>query len=204
MVTKTTTIVPSLEKPGAGLPWWELLVARYLIFPRTCRRLTWRTAAELFQVEGAAVLKLWDSLPSEFLTQRVLIRRIVGIEDSSRYWSVAMTVEHLNIVGFGIRELIAGLRRGDEKLPVARIQDVKPMGIMAPDEIRATFRRLLDEAATSARIESPIAPGTGAKAAHPWFGMIDAFQWHCLLGMHQQIHRRQIERICESLRGTKT
>ena len=44
---------PQLQAPGAGLPWWELLVARYIIFPRTCRRLNWAAAASLFQEEGA-------------------------------------------------------------------------------------------------------------------------------------------------------
>jgi len=24
---------PALQPPGAGLPWWELLVARYVVFP---------------------------------------------------------------------------------------------------------------------------------------------------------------------------
>ena len=186
---------PQLQPPGAGLPWYELAVARYLVFPRLCRRLDCGAAGRLFLDEGAAVLALWDALPAGRLCERVLIRRIQGIEDSSRHWSVAMTVEHLNIVGFGIRRIIAGLRQGQAPAKAARVEDVKPRGELPPAEVRATFVRLLTEAAASDATEPPIPPGTGVRAPHPWFGPIDAYRWHCLLGIHQRIHRRQIEAI---------
>lgn len=189
-----------LQKPGAGLPWWELLVARYIIFPRTCRRLNWAAASSLFQEEGSKVLAIWNSLSAEQLTKRVLIRRICGIEDSSRYWSVAMTVEHLNIVGMGIRDLIERLRRRDAQLPFARIQDVKPSGLVPQVEVVGTFVQLLADAAGDRQPAVP--PSEGPSAPHPWFGPIDAHQWNCLLGMHQQIHRRQIEAILKCMHGS--
>lgn len=191
---------PDLAKPGAGLPWWELFVARYFLFPSACRRLTWQSAAQLFQNEGAAILRLWDSLPADRLAERVLIRRISGIEDSSRSWSVAMTVEHLNIVGFGIRALIHRLRQGESNPPVAGIEEVKPLGVAAPAEVRHRFERLLTEVASAARSELPVPRGPSPVAPHPWFGPLDAHQWQCLLALHQQIHRRQIEAICTGLR----
>lgn len=190
---------PDLAKPGSGLPWWELVAARYVLFPLACRRLNWQSAARLYADEGAAILRRWDSLPAVRLGERVLIHRISGIEDSSRYWSVAMTVEHLNIVGSGIRALIDGLRRGDSNLPVARIEDVKPRGDTPPAEVRYTFERLIAEVASAGTSELPMPRGTGPRAAHPWFGLLDAYQWQCLLALHQQIHRRQIEAICNTL-----
>src|SRR5207344_2733691 len=100
--------------------------ARYVVFPRACRKLGWNGAGVLFQNEGATILSIWDSLTAEQLAQRVLIRRIRAIEDSSRNWSVAMTVEHLNIVGNGVRQIIAELRAGRVPERVTRVQDVKP------------------------------------------------------------------------------
>src|SRR5688500_9049812 len=119
-----TKPAPVLQPPGAGLPWLERMVAKYVIFPRACRRLTWATAARLFQEEGAKILAIWDAMPPARLTERVLIRRLRGLEDSSRYWSAAMTVEHLNIVGPGIRAAVAMLRRGEVPPRVARVENV--------------------------------------------------------------------------------
>jgi hypothetical protein len=177
------------------LPWWELLVARYLVFPRACRKLTWAAAAQLFQEEGAKILTVWDALPPERLGERVLIRRLAGIEDSSRFWSVAMTVEHLNIVGSNIRQTIFNLRRGEVPARRARTEDVKPRGEIAPAEVRAEFSRLLAQATSAEGVEPPVPRSVGPRYAHPWFGPIDAHQWHCLLGLHQRLHRKQIEAI---------
>ena len=110
-----------------------------------------------------------------------------------------MTVEHLNIVGFAIRELINGLRRGELPARAARIEDVKPRGETPAAEVRSEFSRLLSEAAAATTTEPPFHRGEGLRAAHPWFGPIDAFQWHCLLGSHKRIHRKQIEAIRDAL-----
>jgi hypothetical protein len=192
--------MPALQPPGAGLPWWELLAARYFIFPRACRRLSWEAAARLFQDEGAKILALWDALPVERLGERVLVRRLRGIEDSSRYWSTAMTVEHLVIVGRGIRATVRSLGRGEVPARVTRVEDVKPRGEAAPGDVRAQFVRLLTEAKAEEETGQPIPRGTGPRYAHPWFGPIDAYQWHCLLGIHQRLHRRQIEAIRDGLK----
>ncbi len=189
---------PALQPPGAGLPWWELLAARRVVFPLECRRLTWDTAAKLFQDEGAKVLALWDAVPAGRHGERVLVRRIAGMEDSSRHWSAAMTVEHLNVVGAGLRQIIAALRRGVVPDRVARVEDVKPRGEGAPAAVRDEFVRLLADAAADAALP-PVPRGTGPKFRHPWFGPIDAFRWHCLLGVHQRIHRRQLEAIAAGL-----
>jgi hypothetical protein len=40
-----------------------------------------------------------------------------------------------------------------------------------------------------------------ARLQHPWFGPITAHQWNWLMGIHQSIHRKQIEeilRLCEN------
>ena len=191
-----TNADPRLQPPGAGLPGPELFILRRIIFPLACRRLDWAAAEALFRDEGNTILALWDALPPDRLTEQVLIRRLRGIEDSSRHWSAAMTVEHLNIVGAGIRGIIAGLRRGEVPDRVTRVADVKPTGSIAPAEVRAAFMKLLADTAAN---EPPIARGVGVRYKHPWFGPLDAFEWHCLLGIHQRIHRKQLEAIIGGL-----
>jgi hypothetical protein len=185
-----STTRPILQPPGAGLPWYELLVAKYIVFPAQVRKLTWPTAHELFLAEGRNVLALWDATPPDKLTQPVLIRRIVGIEDSSRYWSVVMTVEHLNIVGGRMKFIINSLLQGEVPDRTPNTADVKPTGTIPPAQVRAEFERMLAEPARQA----PPAPSS-AQLAHPWFGPLGTFEWHCLRGMHQGIHRKQIEAI---------
>lgn len=189
----------ALEAPGAGLPWVELLVARYFLFPRACRRLDWAAASRLFQEEGAKILAIWDALPAGRLEERILIRRVFGIEDSSRFWSAAMTVEHLNIVGGGVRRILALLRQGKIPRRPLRVEEVKPQGKLPAAQVRADFVRLLAEAERIDAMEPPIPPGTGPRCAHPWMGPVDAHQWHCFLPLHMQIHREQIEAIRRGL-----
>lgn len=192
----------NLQPPGAGLPWWELWVARHLVFPYVCWRTRWEESARLFQAEGLRVLQLWDQTPAADRLRPVLIRRVTGIEDSSRNWSIVMTVEHLTIVGRGIHGIIAGLRAGQVRPEQVRIQDVKPTGNIAPEVVRAEFEHLLADTAAAEAVEPAIPAGAGPRYQHPWFGPIDAHQWHCLLGIHQQIHRKQIEAIRAQLRSS--
>ena len=132
---------PKLQPPGAGLPWWMLLAARHVVFPLAVRRMKdWAGATRPFREVGDRILAIWDALPAERLGERVLINRIGGLEDSSRYWSAAMTVEHLNIVGFGVRRGIAGLRRGEVPDRVRGTAEVKPKGELPPAEVRGRVR----------------------------------------------------------------
>ena len=86
------TAAPALEAPGAGLPWYELAVAKRALFPLRCAQLGWAGASRLFQAEGERVLALLALIPPERQAERILIDRLPGMEDSSRYWSAAMTV----------------------------------------------------------------------------------------------------------------
>ena len=55
-----------------------------------------------------------EPLSAEQLQRRVLVKAPMGIEDSSRYWSASMVLEHLIEVGsriaVGIVELTHGLQ----------------------------------------------------------------------------------------------
>ena len=88
-------IQKSLAPPGAGLPVIQAFALRYLIFPAYCLTTSWDKALDAFQSEGQKLVTLVEPLSEEQLQRRVLVKAPLGIEDSSRYWSAAMVLEHL-------------------------------------------------------------------------------------------------------------
>src|SRR5580658_1070046 len=104
------TIEPKLAPPGAGLPKIELLVARALFAWRQIRGNRDFFTAD-FQREREAVRALVRSCDAESGARRVLIDRVPGLEDSSRYWSVWMTLEHLRLIHTGLNGVIGSLAK---------------------------------------------------------------------------------------------
>ena len=181
-----------LQPPGAGLPKLELLLARLLVGWQA-RRATRQSAADLFARERTAILALARSGVAARDEQRVLIKRPVGLEDSSRYWSVYMTMDHLRIVNHGTGELIRLLGRGETPARVTGTADVKP----APGVGRGGDRPSSSEPATSSIRAWQAVDDLRAtpRWPHPWFGPLNAADWHFFTAFHMGLHRRQVEAI---------
>ena len=196
-VTEQDDIQKSLAPPGAGLPAIQALLLRYLLFPGYSRMTSWKKALAAFQTEGDRVIALVEPLSPDQLQQRVLVKAPLGIEDSSRYWSAEMVLEHLIEVGTRIATGIVELTQGEEVTVKADVADVKPKGGKGAQVIE-DFRAFLLDYARS------ITEDVGNRKSrrthpHPWFGELSAHQWACLGGLHQTIHRRQLERIVAGL-----
>ncbi|MFH0980166.1 MAG: DinB family protein [Planctomycetota bacterium] len=193
---------PVLAPPGAGLPWSQALMGRYFLLPYFCLTHSWDGAQRVFQREGRRVLDLAEPLTGDELATRVLVYGVIGIEDSSRYWSVALALEHLIIVGEIMAEIVVALSH--DQAPSARVDiaGVKPPGKLPAAEAIQAYRSLL--ARYQRRMREEIGERRSRRLLdHPWFGEINVHQWHCLAAMHQRIHRRQIEAIVKCLhRGT--
>ncbi len=106
MTNRGENSIPQLAPPGTGLPWWQHYVSRYLVLPIFFARTPWDEAGRIFQQEGKLILTLSRKLSTAESTSRVLVEGVWGIEDSSRYWSTAMVMEHLAIVGDRMAEAI--------------------------------------------------------------------------------------------------
>jgi hypothetical protein len=189
------TVEPKLAPPGAGLPKAELFVARAL-FVFTRMRGNRDTFNAHFQREREAVAALVRSCDAESAARRVLIDRLPGMEDSSRNWSVWMTLDHLRIIHKGVNRTIGALAKGIVPPGEASTAAVKP----SPDVTAAVvdhYERSCDDLmATVAAIPNL---RTDARFAHPWFGPLDAAGWHAMAGTHLALHRKQIERILDGL-----
>lgn len=175
------------------MPPFEAWISRHVLFPLAGLLLSWDRALMLFQSEGRAILEMARPLSPETLTKPVLIDRIRGIEDSSRFWSPAMVLEHLIIVGRQICGGIILLSHGRKPEGKADTAAVKPTGSHGP-EIVDDYAAFLDE------FLDRIARQSGDRAStttfpHPWFGELTAAKWVTLAAVHQRIHRRQLEKI---------
>ncbi len=188
----------NLAAPGAGLPRLQAFVLRHVLFPTFCRTTSWDKALGLFRREGERVAAAAESLTPEALQTRVLIRAPMGIEDSSRYWSAAMVLEHLIEVGSRIATGVDELTHGEAVSVKADIADVKPKG-QNDERIVSAYRVFLQDYQDKLvhQTENRNAQNT---APHPWFGDLTPQRWVCLGAIHQQIHRRQMDRIIGGLR----
>ena len=186
--------IPKLQKPGAGLPFYEWLVTKYWILNRVPYQMSWDETQAFFDREGLKAIETFESVPDVLREKRILIDRITGIEDSSRYWSSAMVLEHLIIVGSLVSEGIVLLSRGIPPDSALGVADVKPLGGTSSEQSLALFRDFL--ATTAHRMASEVQNRESkARLAHPWFGPLDIQQWHWLMAGHQRVHRKQLEAI---------
>lgn len=189
---------PKLGKPGAGLPFHEWFVAKYFIVPKLLKETTREQAVDLFEKESNVILKLAKELSTQDLVERRLIPRLTGLEDSSRFWSVAMTMEHLVIVGSGMRTLVEKLANGITDIPPISTADVKPHTDVDANKIFDDFQTMTDEWLSTAK-NTDLSKFPNAKYAHPWFGPLTAEQYILFAPQHQVIHRRQIKLIIKQL-----
>lgn len=191
---------PKLAPPGAGLPKAELIIAR-AIFAWRGRKATRKGVNERFLKERDTIRSLVRSIDADAAGRRVLIRRLIGMEDSSRYWSVWMTLDHLRLVHETVNRTIAALTQGG--LPSGKVStaNVKPR----PDvtaAVVAEYERSCDDLLTT--VASAPNLKTRMRHEHPWFGPLDAAGWHMLAAGHLGIHRAQIEQIIQGLAVAKS
>lgn len=188
---------PRLAAPGAGLPKPELYLGRLMF---AFKRWTGTRSAfdAEFQAERQRIRNLVDQCDSDSACIPVLIARCRGMEDSSRYWSVWMTLDHLRIVNQSFIGIIKALSQGTVPKSKASTANVKPSpGVTAA--VLAQYEEVCDKlVATVGAVPNLKTP---ARYAHPWFGAMNAAGWHALAGGHMRIHRTQIERILDGLRA---
>lgn len=186
--------LPVLAPPGAGLPCLEFWIMR-LIFAVAWRPLSRAKIENSLHREHDVILALAKSCPDETASERRLIKRLRGIEDSSRFWSVYMTLDHLHIVNRVGTMTIRGLAKGHAPKAAASTARVKPSPEADASALQH-FTQSVEDLVNDTRAIPELR--TAQRYAHPWFGPMDAAGWFAMLAMHMNLHRRQIERILET------
>lgn len=182
-----------LDRPGAGLPFPEAAFTRWILFPVFCTFNNWEDAQSKFQAEGRKIIQLVEALDEETLLKRVLIRRVLGIEDSSRFWSPAMVLEHLILVGKLMQTVIVCLNEGKTPLVKADTAAVKP-NVVTDRDVIASYRIFIDQYRQALNV-SPKNQNSNIRFKHPWFGALNVHEWACVSALHQAVHRKQLLEI---------
>ena len=185
---------PKLAPPGAGLPFLIALFARYITGPLIAANSDWDKNANDFEQINRKILRELEGLEPGLLEQKVLVPPQAGLEDSSRYWSISMTLEHLCIVNEAMKGVILALANGIIPEGKASTAAVKPAGQIPSAKVVQDFSAqvgglnyILNEGAKD--------KDSKLRFLHPWFGPMTAKQWQWLLHAHAGIHLKQIRAI---------
>ena len=184
-----------LAAPGAGLPRIELAIARSL-FSWKCRMGTRDGFVARFTHERTAIQELVASCQESKRGERILIARLRGLEDSSRNWSVWMTLDHLRITNEAFAHIVTELAEGRIPEGEASTAAVKPTSLQTAS-VEADFERSCD--GVIAAVDAAPRLKTANRFSHPWFGPLDAFGWLALSSLHLGIHRAQIAAILKGM-----
>lgn len=153
-------------------------------------------ARKLFGAEKEKILSLITGVSEELASTRILIPRLRGMEDSSRFWSLYMVLEHLRIVNHASTEIISTLLAGASPKIEASTASVKP-GADIDETVVGAFIAGCEKFEGVCSTEKNFK--TTHTLAHPWFGELNAQQWHFFAGFHMALHRKQILKILEGL-----
>jgi uncharacterized damage-inducible protein DinB len=194
---------PKLQAPGAGLPWIESLLLKYWVKPRLASKATWEISSQRFERIHQKIFDEIQGLSLEELSTPVLIERVRGLEDSSRFWSMAQTLEHIEIVGSMIYGLLPQLAKGYAPEVVADTATVKPSQKVNSQEALKNFESYRKNHFQTVTKKQGLEESE-VKFKHPWFGPMSDREWFWLLGVHAGIHLEQIRRIKEGLKLRST
>jgi len=190
-------IISDLGKSGDGISNIKILMVKHIFFPILNRVISWDKAWDIFDKEGEKIIKLSKKLNQDELFKRILVPKLFGLEDNSRYYSVAMTIEHLLMVGSALQIRVPLLSRGKKITQNVKIEDVKPYKKI-DENIREKFEEFLNlyRDKLNNNVKNIHINNT---SSHPWFGEFNPKQWSILAMIHQIIHRKQIEAILKGL-----
>ncbi|MEZ4813929.1 MAG: DinB family protein [Bdellovibrionota bacterium] len=186
-----------LEAPGKGLPFLESLLMRFYVGPVLSKKDSSDKNWERFDKMNKKILEKVKELSLEQMHTRVLVPRLRAIEDSSRYWSVAETLEHIELVGDNIAGLIELLCKNEVPDVVVDVADYKPKGKYSGVDPRPAFEKFNTRVQEQLKAKDITLHAPLFK--HPWMGEISALQWLWLLSGHSGIHYNQIKCIIKAL-----
>lgn len=84
------------------------MAGRYFVVKRLPFQRTWEEHLAEFK-ETQRIVRILETFDEKESWHRILVPRVMGLEDRSRLWSPRMVVERLEIVEGGISRVIQGL-----------------------------------------------------------------------------------------------
>jgi hypothetical protein len=200
-------VIQSLDKPGAGIPLIARIMLRTVVKNLVIRSRSWVECEKQILSTHRKILRELENINLELLTTRALVPSQRGLEDSSRYWSIAMTLQHLIIVGAGLQTFIIELGQKIKPQQVADTALVKPEDqvykLQIIDEYKNFTENLIQnlETNTGKKLSQL---DTSLTHKHPWFGSMNAKDWFWLIGTHMGLHLQQIREIKKAIQLEQT
>jgi len=183
----------NLDKPGAGLPFFERVVIR-LVVPKLSKIFSWKKVDEIFDAELKKMLDTYMKIAASDRVKPVLVPRLIGLEDSSRFWSPVMVIEHVLIVSRQMCNTIIDLNNSRKPNWVHDVGKLKPNASDCYKSIEDDFLQFRLDYRTLFPTDINKSK-SNMRFYHPWFGELNMVQWHLILAFHVIIHRRQMEKI---------
>lgn len=196
--TNDQNLPVKLAPAGAGVPWYQKLIFQYIVAPFIAGRTDWVVSEQNFHKINGRILKEIESLSEKQLTTKILIPPITGLEDSSRFWSAAMTLEHLLIVSELMMTAITDLTNGEIPQIKVSTADVKPSGKIKADEVISEFKLMVSDDYKKFFLNLKN-KNSELRFLHPWFGLLTAKQWFWVMSIHHGVHLKQIREIKKRL-----
>jgi len=192
---------PKLQPPGAGLPWPQRVLLRYVVGPLVSKRVPLKKSRADYEKITQRLIEAIDRIPSELRQIKKLVPKQRGLEDSSRFWSLDGVIEHLLIVSQSIERGILELSEGKKPSVKADIAAVKPTHLRSDpfSEFKSYAPELLRRIDTKLSLDQ-MEKFSHITLNHPWFGELNARQWYWLLSVHQGIHYQQAIEIIKQLK----
>ena len=193
VVVAMSNLKTGIKVSDAELPWYQQMVLRLMV-PYVAGKDSQKDNASAFIHLNTRILDLVDQIPLSQRSVRVMVPPQIGLENNCRYWSVAMTLEHLLLAGERIRSIIFQLAEGGSFQKGILMSDFEPS--LTPDTalVAVKYRKFVSELMPELD-ELLIDVDLSATHDHPWFGPFHALQWHWLLASHSAIHWRQLQNI---------
>ena len=188
-----------LAHPGAGLPAGERLALSMSLKTIASLRSA-KSAVKMFEQEWKLLSKLANHSTSYDIFQELQIPRVIGIEDSSRKWSVMMVLEHLSATNRDMLTAINALCDGIQprgEIDVALYKPDADLSYESLERFETINERFVEE--VHERLQDRGDLLTTDRYKHPWFGPLTGHQWCWLAAFHQKIHRRQTQKIIAML-----
>lgn len=186
----------NLQNAGTGLPKCEYLFIKYIFIPTVKKCTSFDILMSLFLKETEKLKRLVCNMSNDNLSKRVVIPKLIGLEDNSRDFSISMIFEHLFIVSSMIQEGLAFLTNNQKFEVEVSIQGVKPANNNS--SFIDKFFKFVDGYKEFYAQMPKVASKT--TKAHPWFGELNSYEWHMFLFIHTLVHRRQIEALIKALK----
>jgi hypothetical protein len=144
-------------------------------------------------------LSLAQALAPEAGRHPVRVPPMLGVDEDMRHWSLFMILEHNVIVNRSISAIVASLAKGEPptaigvKDPKRDVMPSKDPGEEQIQAFQASVKTHLEVVSRLSRLRST------QTFRHPVFGPLNAHGWHCMFGLHLQIHWHQAKAVCSAI-----